>query len=244
MKVWGFVVALVTLILIVVLSSVSAGNSLQQPLLADNLSGKITRVWDGDTVTLQSGGVEYRIRLSGIDAPEHDQAYGNDASQHLKTLLLNKSVRVEAGKTDRYGRRLGKIWVQPAHCRDCRKTLDANLAMLTVGLAWWYRYYKDEQSPEDQGRYEFAELEAKSKRAGLWQDPDPTAPWDWPRGERAGSKPAGDCRIKGNISDNGRIYHMPGQRYYERTKISPSRGEQWFCSEAEAIAAGWRRARI
>ena len=53
------------------------------------------------------------------------------------------------------------------------------------------------------------------------------------------------CPIKGNISiDTGeRIYHMPGQYYYASTKISPEYGEQWFCSEADARAAGWRKSR-
>lgn len=96
--------------------------------------------------------------------------------------------------------------------------------MLTVGLAWWYRYYKDEQSEEDQGRYEFAEYEAKSKRAGLWRDDNPIAPWDWRRGES--TQVSGDCKIKGNISKNGNIYHMPGQRYNNNTKISESKGER------------------
>lgn len=54
-----------------------------------------------------------------------------------------------------------------------------------------------------------------------------------------------DCVIKGNISINTgkRIYHVPGQKYYQQTKISPEYGERWFCTEAEAQAAGWRRAR-
>jgi hypothetical protein len=53
------------------------------------------------------------------------------------------------------------------------------------------------------------------------------------------------CDIKGNISiETGeRIYHAPGQRYYELAEINPRFGERWFCSEAEAVAAGWRRAR-
>lgn len=52
------------------------------------------------------------------------------------------------------------------------------------------------------------------------------------------------CNIKGNVSINSRerIYHVPGQEYYDETKISPQYGERWFCSEAEARAAGWRRA--
>ncbi len=53
------------------------------------------------------------------------------------------------------------------------------------------------------------------------------------------------CRIKGNVSiDTGeRIYHVPGQMFYAKTHISPEYGERWFCSEAEARAAGWRRSR-
>jgi hypothetical protein len=53
------------------------------------------------------------------------------------------------------------------------------------------------------------------------------------------------CSIKGNISiETGeRIYHVPGQKYYAVTRISPQYGERWFCSEDEARAAGWRKAR-
>jgi hypothetical protein len=52
------------------------------------------------------------------------------------------------------------------------------------------------------------------------------------------------CNIKGNISYNAgqRIYHVPGQHFYAKTRISYTKGERWFCSEADAQAAGWRRA--
>lgn len=54
----------------------------------------------------------------------------------------------------------------------------------------------------------------------------------------------GSCNIKGNVSigSGERIYHVPGQHYYEATKISLQYGERWFCSEEEARAAGWRKA--
>lgn len=56
---------------------------------------------------------------------------------------------------------------------------------------------------------------------------------------------SGDCVIKGNVNTQGeRIYHMPGDEYYEETRISASHGERWFCSAEEAEAAGWRRARV
>ena len=71
-------------------------------------------------------------------------------------------------------------------------------------------------------------------------------PWEWRRGKRlvANDNATDQCRIKGNISRSGeRIYHVPGGQYYDRTKIGLSKGERWFCSEAEAIAAGWRRSK-
>jgi endonuclease YncB( thermonuclease family) len=69
---------------------------------------------------------------------------------------------------------VGKVLVtEPVCCPACPKTLDAGLAQLTVGLAWWYRKYAKEQSAEDAQRYEFAEQEARAKRAGLWADGQP-----------------------------------------------------------------------
>ena len=57
--------------------------------------------------------------------------------------------------------------------RTCPKTLDVNLAQLTVGLAWHYKEYEKEQSEEDRHRYAFAEQEARARKAGLWSEPDP-----------------------------------------------------------------------
>lgn len=51
------------------------------------------------------------------------------------------------------------------------------------------------------------------------------------------------CVIKGNISSGGKIYHVPGCNSYEKTGIDESAGERWFCSEDEAVAAGWRKAK-
>ena len=73
------------------------------------------------------------------------------------------------------------------------------------------------------------------------------APWDWRRGKRlkaANYNEAGKCLIKGNIGRNGvRIHHIPGGAYYNRTRIDQQKGERWFCSEAEAREAGWRRSK-
>jgi endonuclease YncB( thermonuclease family) len=223
------------------------------PAMARDLRGRVVGITDGDTVTVRdAAGERHRVRLTGIDAPERDQPYGEPSRESLTRMLLERNVRVEYTKKDDGGRILGKVWVQPADCPRCALTLDANLAQLSAGAAWWYRHYRNEQSPEDRGRYEFAEQEARVKRAGLWRQPDPVPPWEWrharqpvPRESRAGSaRQTESCRIKGNINDTGeRIYHRPGQQHYEDTQISTARGERWFCSETEARAAGWRAAR-
>ncbi len=58
--------------------------------------------------------------------------------------------------------------------------------------------------------------------------------------------PSPDCLIKGNVSvtTGEKIYHPPGCHFYRKSKIDPARGERWFCSEAEARAAGWRRTKV
>ncbi len=84
-------------------------------------------------------------------------------------------------------------------------------------------------------------------RRGLWAS-EFVPPWEWRQGKRLGGaepegSPPGHCLIKGSISREGeRIYHLPGGRWYDQTKIELAKGERWFCSEAEARAAEWRRA--
>ena len=93
-------------------------------------------------------------------------------------------MKVEFEKYDRYGRIVGKVWATPLDCLGCGKTLDVGLAQITTGMAWWYRKYANEQSAEDQHRYESAEREAKARKLGLWQEKNPVAPWEYRRTSR------------------------------------------------------------
>ena len=102
----------------------------------------------------------------------------------MSALVFGKEVKVQWNKHDRYRRILGKVMVQPADCPTCPKTLDAGLAQVTMGLAWWYEKYAKEQTADDAGRYAFAEREARAKRAGLWADQQPVAPWEFRRGQK------------------------------------------------------------
>ena len=156
------------------------------PLVAfADVTGRVVSVTDGDTIkVLDENNTQYKVRLTGIDAPERGQPFGTASRDHLASLVGGKEVFVESDKKDRYGRTLGKVWVQPADCPTCGKTLDANHAQIIAGMAWWYRYYAKEQSPEDQGRYESAEDEAKARKWRLWVDPNPINPYEWRKGRR------------------------------------------------------------
>ena len=149
---------------------------------ADTLTGRVVGITDGDTITvLDADRQQHKIRLQGIDAPEKKQPFGEKSKENLSRLVFSKDVRVEWNKRDFRKRILGKVMVQPADCPTCPMTLDAGQAQLAAGLAWWYRKYAGEQSPQDRGAYEFSEQEARARRVGLWSDPDPVPPWEWRR---------------------------------------------------------------
>ena len=140
------------------------------PAWAD-FTGDVVGVADGDTITvLDADKVRHKIRLTGIDAPEKKQPFGNRSKQSLSDMVFNKSVTVETGKRDRYGRELGKVLAGGK---------DANLEQVRAGFAWHYKAYERTQSATDRQAYADAENEAKAAKRGLWVDADPTPPWEW-----------------------------------------------------------------
>lgn len=144
------------------------------------INGKVVYVYDGDTVKVtDQDGNNYRIRLKGIDAPESKQRYGDKSRNNLIRLVGGKEVLIDGGKKDHHGRIIAKLWVQPIDCNRCPKSLDANLEQVSSGMAWWYSFFKRDQSPTDRKRYAAAEIQAKTKKAGLWADPNPMAPYKW-----------------------------------------------------------------
>jgi micrococcal nuclease len=138
------------------------------------LTGKVVGVSDGDTITvLDTNKIQHKIRLAGIDAPEKKQPFGDRSKQHLSDLVFAKTVTVEWDKTDKYGRTIGKVTADGT---------DANLEQIRSGFAWHYKQYQGEQSPTDRSVYSAAEIEARSRRSGLWRDPKPIPPWDFRHG--------------------------------------------------------------
>ncbi|OQW85842.1 MAG: nuclease [Rhodoferax ferrireducens] len=138
---------------------------------AETLSGVVIGVADGDTLTvLDADKVQHKIRLAGIDAPEKMQAFGNRSKESLSDLVFEKTVNVETNKRDRYRRDIGKLLVNGR---------DVNLVQVERGMAWFYRKYQREQSPNDRKLYEAAEDAAKDGKKGLWRDTDPVPPWEF-----------------------------------------------------------------
>ncbi len=193
-------------------------------------SGRV-RVIDADTMDV--GGT--RVRLFGIDAPEigqpcriGDKTYdcGLWAADFVRQMFDGKRASCDWLDTDRHGRTVARCAVGG---------MDMGAAIVDAGFATAFRRYSDlyvdvEKGAVAAGRGIFgAEMISPEAFRAQARQPAQAAP--------------GACRIKGNISDGGRIYHLPGQENYDRTRISESRGERWFCTEAEARQAGWRRAR-
>ena len=138
---------------------------------ADTLLGKVINVADGDTITvLDDTHTQHKIRLTGIDAPEKRQAFGNVSKQSLADMVAGQPVAVEWVKVDKYGRKVGKVLLAG---------LDCNLVQIKRGLAWHYKQYQREQSPTDQQSYAAAEIEARAAKLGLWRDADPMPPWEF-----------------------------------------------------------------
>jgi endonuclease YncB( thermonuclease family) len=201
-----------------------------------DITGK-ARIIDGDTIDIAG----QRIRLHGLDAPEAGQVCeadgkpwrcGQEATWALASIVGRTWVTCVERDKDRYGRIVAVCKVRGP------RGLDIGSRMVSDGWALAYRKYSKD--------YVGAEDAARESSKGLWRGPF-VPPWEWRRGKRLASEAANDnreCPIKGNIGKGGKlIYHMPDGSYYSRTKINKAKGERWFCSEAEAVAAGWRRSR-
>jgi endonuclease YncB( thermonuclease family) len=126
--------------------------------------GRVVKVHDGDTVTVLAAGVERRVRLVGIDAPERGQPYASASRRGLAGRVGGRVVRVIERGTDSYGRTLGRVLVAGS---------DANAAQVRDGYAWVFRRFENDPALIAQ------EAEAKAAGRGLWRDPEPLPPWVW-----------------------------------------------------------------
>jgi endonuclease YncB( thermonuclease family) len=139
----------------------------------------VVKVFDGDTLAIvDAANREYRVRLSGIDAPERSQSFGGVSRKSLAELARGKTALVEYHKVDKYGRLVGKVSV------DGR---DVSVEQLRRGMAWHRANVPDDQSHQEAFLYGQAEGEARSRKLGLWQQ-DAVPPWKFREANKGAEK--------------------------------------------------------
>ncbi|HUF53659.1 MAG TPA: thermonuclease family protein [Dehalococcoidia bacterium] len=216
------------------------------PLPPDTTPALVVSVVDGDTINVLIDGQEYAVRYIGIDTPESgdprraEECFGQEASARNEELVGGRTVGLEkdVSETDQFGRLLRYVWLDTSEM--------VNATLVRDGYAESISYPPDLRHQEllDQ-----LETTARANGHGLWGPECAETPTVLAGGQPVAGGETCDYSgtsepvIKGNISQNTgeRIYHVPGQENYGPTRINEGAGERWFCTESEAVSAGWRK---
>ncbi len=185
----------------------------------DTWKGQVVSVTDGDTITVKHSDSPEKIRLYGIDAPEIEQPFGQEAHKFVHNLLNLQMVEVKPievkGNSEQYERTVAWIYYGEGKNRKC-----LNEEILKAGLAWHYKDFSKDQNLAD------LEKEAHTKKVGLWADPIP--PWEFRAGKTGGIK-----EVHGNTIT--KVYHKASCKDYDCDNCTTI-----FKSNEEAEAAGYR----
>lgn len=127
-------------------------------------AAEITYFYDGDTVKINDAGLEYKLRLTDIDAPERNQTYGKKSRRALMDFCAEADIYVAISDTDKYGRKLGKLL--------CNQQ-DVSKHMVKYGHAWFNNRFSMDCS------LAALQEEARKNKLGLWQSQQQTPPWLW-----------------------------------------------------------------
>lgn len=144
-----------------------------------DITGRIVRVLDGDTVEILVGDISTRVRLNGIDAPEKNQPFGQRSRQALTDIVAGKTVLALGDRRDQYGRLLATLMINGS---------DINAMQVYSGMAWVYRYQGNATVPA----YLRYEQEAKIARRGLWALKDAIEPSFWRREQKLQRRPGSE----------------------------------------------------
>lgn len=134
--------------------------------IEQEISGKVIKVKDGDTIDILFNGKPLTIRLAHIDCPEKNQPFGSVTKRFTSDLCFGQIVTIENEKKfDRYNRLIGVVINE--------KGDTVNKELVKAGLAWHYKKYSTDEE------YDKLEFTARGNKVGLWRDGDPTPPWNW-----------------------------------------------------------------
>lgn len=137
---------------------------------AETLVGLVVAINDGDTLVLQVDRQRHTLRLSGIDAPERVQSFGNRSMANLGQWVFQKRAMAECAARGSEG---------VPRCKVLVDGVDIGLRQLADGMAWRLQSGDGAESPELGLAYQQAETMARLRRLGLWSETNPTPPWDW-----------------------------------------------------------------
>lgn len=168
-------------------------------------------VIDGDTIVVEP---KTRVRLRHMDAPELEYCGGPQAKEAIEKLVVGRRVRLTEQVPDQKGRGMALIYVDD---------LLVNRELIAGG---YVRFHHDTSTKADELKE--LGLEVKTAKKGIFGACQSITNTKNP-----------DCAIKGNIDRTKKIYHMPGCTQYPYAVVEEDIGEQWFCTEKEARAAGY-----
>jgi micrococcal nuclease len=194
---------------------------------ANEITGKVVGISDGDTITVLQDLTQYKIRLYGIDCPESYQDFGSKAKQFTSDLVFGKMVKMVQQDMDRYGRTVGIVYVGDV----C-----VNQEIIKNGFAWLYQRYCTSPICKEWSKLE---QQARSCKIGLWSQPNPIPPWDFRRGGKASSQPSTThdqsdvAGYHGNV--NSKVFHQPSCKYYNCQNCTAI-----FKSREEAVSQGYK----
>ncbi len=192
----------------------------------------VVRVIDGDTIVIDG---DIHVRLLGINAPETGECFYEESKDTLISLIQGEEIRLEkdVSDMDNFGRLLRYVFLS-------NDNLFINNSLLKEG-------YADVMSSGQDLLYRrlltSSRNQAITQRKGMWgvcENQEEEAETIFPL-EKNDISTNPECLIKGNISEHGygKVYFSPGDPNYNQVKISFDKGEQFFCTEQEAEAAGF-----
>jgi micrococcal nuclease len=217
---------LVVGVIIGLCSSTFLKNLPKQIFLNQNYS--VVSITDGDTLILEKNKEQIKARLLGINAPELKEnvqypylnCYSKKSYQYLQNLLpVGTSVKIEydSDTKDRYGRHLVYLF---------KEGQMINKTILQTGNA---RFSLDKLNVKYQAQLVDATNSAREQALGLWGTCG-EVDYDY------------KCVFKGNIAEDGKkFYHVPKDRYYNKTVVNLDKEDHWLCTHKEAKNRGFVR---
>lgn len=152
--------------------------------LPNSTAATVTRVSDGDTITVTIDGKKERVRFCGIDAPESKQPMGKQSGDVLRQMInkAGNQVVISQIERDRYGRIVGEVFVKAPTAQQPEQELLLNYEQMKAGMAYVYRQYLD-GCPSKDALVEGEQAAQKAKR-GVWSNPSLVKPWDFRKQRR------------------------------------------------------------